>query len=209
MAIIRQQVCHHQGQYFYIEIHAIHNKPWAPVVTWELLKPFGFSFIQIHRLLTHRQSSGTMAESASHRLYVDRKQWIITPHTPPNTQAYQINGTEKYLTIPPHTLNCTQSSRKQYTIVANKKVAALDFAQLSFPLIVRKWQPGDTFYPLGMQQRKKLSDFFIDHKIPRPLKAQTWVVTSKGTVVWVMGYRIDNRFKVTDRTERVYEICLE
>ena len=88
-------------------------------------------------------------------------------------------------------------------------MAALDQVKLQFPLGVRRLQPGDTFYPLGMQQRKKLSDFLIDNKVPRPLKAQVWVVTSGGAIVWVIGHRIDNRFKVTDSTQHVYEIRLK
>jgi tRNA(Ile)-lysidine synthase len=97
----------------------------------------------------------------------------------------------------------------QYTIVANKEIAALNRAQLQFPLVVRKWQPGDAFYPLGMQQRKKLSDFLIDNKIPVPLKAQVWVVTSGGKIVWILGHRIDHRFKVTTSTQQVYEMRLK
>ncbi|MEL6413058.1 MAG: tRNA lysidine(34) synthetase TilS, partial [Bacteroidota bacterium] len=85
-------------------------------------------------------------------------------------------------------------------------VAALDWAQLQFPLTVRLWQPGDVFFPLGMQHRKKLSDFLIDQKVPRPYKAQVWVVTSEGKIVWVVGHRIDDRFKLTAATQQAYVI---
>lgn len=205
--IIKRKLCRRQGQDYHIAIDTIRNKPWAPVVAWELLKSLGFSFTQVNTLLAKNRPIGTVVETNGHRLYVDRRHWIVTPYNTPTTRSYQIDATMKHLAISPcTTLHCTHSPRKQYSITAHRQVAALDCAQLHFPLIVRRWQPGDIFYPLGMQQRKKLSDFFIDCKIPRPTKARVWVVTSEGEIVWVVGYRIDNRFKVTDSTRRVYEI---
>jgi tRNA(Ile)-lysidine synthase len=209
VAIIRQQIGHYQGKDYYLAIHAIQDKPWAPVVAWELLKSFGFNFVQINNLLAQKHPSGTMAHSASHRLYLDRRHWIVTPYIEPSSQSYTIEETTKRLAVPPHELQCTQIPRAQYILVANKEVAALNKARLRFPLVVRKWQPGDIFYPLGMQQQKKLSDFLIDNKVPVPLKEQVWVVTSGGEIVWVLGHRIDDRFKITASTEQVYEIQLK
>jgi tRNA(Ile)-lysidine synthase len=209
VATVCQQICHHQGTDYYVAIHAIQDKPWAPVVAWELLKSFGFKFIQISNLLAQKHPSGTMLEAASHRLYVDRGYWIVTPHTESSYQTYTIDVPTKSMTVPPHTLQCTHIPRAQYTIVAKKEVAALNRAQLKFPLVVRKWQPGDVFYPLGMQHRKKLSDFLIDNKIPVPLKAQVWVVTSSDKIVWILGHRIDDRFKITASTQQVYEMMLK
>jgi tRNA(Ile)-lysidine synthase len=209
VATIRQQICHYQGTDYYLAIHTIQDKSWAPVVAWELLKFFGFNFVQINNLLARKRLSGAMVKSASHRLYVDRRHWIVTPRIEPSPQFYAIDATTEYLAVPPHALQCTHIPRAQYTIVANKEVAALNKARLKFPLVVRKWQPGDVFYPLGMQQQKKLSDFLIDNKIPVPLKAQVWVATSGGKIVWILGHRIDDRFKVTAHTEQVYEIRLK
>ncbi len=209
-ATICQRICRQQGKDYYIAIHAIQDKPWAPVVAWELLKPFRFSFIQTSNLLAREHSSGTMVETTSHRLCVDRRHWIITPRTDLNSPShYIIHTTTKSLTMPLHELQCAHIPKAQYEIVAHKEVAALNGAQLKFPLVIRKWQPGDTFYPLGMQQRKKLSDFLIDNKVPVPSKAQVWVVTSDGQIVWVMGYRIDDRFKVATSTQQVYEMRLK
>lgn len=209
VATLRQQLCSQQGDNYYIAVQHIQDKPWAGVVLWELLKPFGFQFSAIQRLLTHNAATGIHIQSPSHYLFVDRGQWIITPCSSPTSSAiYALEATTTQLDLPHHTIQCVKTSRSQYQLKADQLVAALDRAQLHFPLTVRQWQPGDFFYPLGMQQSKKLSDFLIDNKVPRPLKAQVWVVTSQEKIAWVVGHRIDDRFKITDRTEQIYELRL-
>ncbi|HLC83122.1 MAG TPA: tRNA lysidine(34) synthetase TilS, partial [Bacteroidia bacterium] len=83
-------------------------------------------------------------------------------------------------------------------------ITNIDFDKLEFPLEVRKWKNGDVFYPLGMKGKKKLSDFFIDKKISISEKENTWLLTSKNQIVWVIGLRLDDRFKVTDKTKKIY-----
>jgi tRNA(Ile)-lysidine synthase len=90
-----------------------------------------------------------------------------------------------------------------------KNIAALDHEKLKFPLRMRKWREGDWFYPLGMNAKKKLSDFMIDTKIPLNLKEKVYVLMSGDDIVWVMGHRIDHRFRVTDDTRQVFEITQE
>ena len=210
VAAIRQQVCSQQGEDYYVNVQALQDKPWAPVVLGELLKPFGFAWGVLQQLWSHAPSTGTRLETASHCLYVDRGQWIITPcKAPDSPAAYTLEATTTILAIPPYTLQCTQVPRAQYRLVASPAVAALDWDLLQFPLEVRPWQPGDAFYPLGMQQRKKLSDFLIDSKVPRPHKANVWVVASGGEIVWVVGHRIDDRFKLTECTQQVYVLQLK
>lgn len=209
VATLRQQLCSQQGDNYHIAAQVIQDKPWAPVVLWELLKSFGFHFAAIQGLLIHKSATGTHIQSPSHYLYVDRGQWIVTPcSSPTSSSVYILKANTVQLDLPNHTIQSAQIALSQYQLVADKSVAALDQAQLHFPLTVRRWQPGDVFCPLGMQKSKKMSDFLIDNKVPRPLKAQVWVVTSQGEIVWVVGHRVDDRFKVTDCTEQVYELRL-
>ncbi len=85
-------------------------------------------------------------------------------------------------------------------------IACLDFDLLEFPLIIRKWEKGDYFRPLGMTNMKKLSDFFVDNKMSIPEKENTWLLTSGQDIVWVIGKRIDDRFKITPETSRILQI---
>jgi tRNA(Ile)-lysidine synthase len=76
-------------------------------------------------------------------------------------------------------------------------------------LQIRKWVKGDYFYPLGMSRPKKLSDFFIDLKYSKPDKEKQWLLCSGDDIVWVIGRRIDNRFKITDTTKKILIIRVD
>ena len=79
----------------------------------------------------------------------------------------------------------------------------MDADKLKYPLTVRKWHKGDRFIPLGMKGKKKLSDFMIDEKIPLNLKEHVYVLISDSSIVWVINHRIDDRFKVEDKTNSI------
>ena len=93
--------------------------------------------------------------------------------------------------------------RKLKQIPKERNTACLDFDMIQFPLTIRHWLSGDYFQPLGMNQNKKLSDFFVDEKIPVPLKEKIWILASGRSIVWIMGRRIDHRFRITEETRKV------
>jgi tRNA(Ile)-lysidine synthase len=84
----------------------------------------------------------------------------------------------------------------------------LDFQSLQFPLRIRNFRPGDRFKPLGVKGTQKLKEFFIDHKIPRFERTRIPLLISGEMIVWVIGYRIDERVKVTEKTQRVLKVEL-
>jgi tRNA(Ile)-lysidine synthetase-like protein len=116
-----------------------------------------------------------------------------------------VTGAGSYLFPPANTsLN--------FSIVENKRldfsrdIAFVDADQASFPLAIRNWKKGDVFHPFGMAGHKKLSDFWIDRKIPRSKRKQIPLVYKDDHLVWIAGHEIDDDFKVTAKTNRVLKI---
>jgi len=91
-------------------------------------------------------------------------------------------------------------------IPSNSYTACIDYDKLTFPLTLRKWKQGDFFIPIGMKGKKKISDFLKDIKISVDLKKDIFVLTNNNDIVWVVGYRIDERYKITPKTKKVFFI---
>ena len=90
-----------------------------------------------------------------------------------------------------------------FTIPGDEKTVALDADKLEYPLTVRTPKPGDRFMPLGMRGFKKISDFLIDSKVPLYDKQKVQLLCSGNDIAWVVGMRIDERFKVTKDTTTI------
>lgn len=84
----------------------------------------------------------------------------------------------------------------------------VDASKVKFPLTIRSWQKGDVFIPLGMNGKKKVSDFFGEQKLESVEKKMTPIVESNGTIVWIAGKRLDERYKLTDTTTEAYQLSL-
>jgi tRNA(Ile)-lysidine synthase len=86
----------------------------------------------------------------------------------------------------------------------SEEKAAFDFDRIKFPIQIRKWKEGDYFYPIGMNGKKKLSDFFIDEKLSRFEKEKCCIMCSDEKIMWIIGHRMDDRFKITNKTKKAY-----
>ncbi len=177
------------------------NKLKSPqTYLYEFLKPFGFSNVEDIFLVIARQS-GKQFYSTTHRIIVDRNELIIQPIFEEKMEEYFIEEKKTEIVLPIHlSLNISEN----LAIQKDKNIAMLDYDKLQFPLKLRKWNKGDFFYPLGMKCKKKLSDFFVDNKISIPEKEQVWVLCSGQEIVWIVGRRIDERFKISENSKKTY-----
>ncbi|TSJ80890.1 MAG: tRNA lysidine(34) synthetase TilS [Candidatus Cardinium sp.] len=189
----------------YLAIDPIIDQPWAATVAFELLRPYGFTFQAIKKLIKGDRISGKTIHSTDYTLYVDRKAWLIIPKKRPLLQQAAITSTTE--SYGDYRLHLHIYASANYIIKKTAMVGAFDYDRLQFPLMIRPWQAGDFFHPLGIKGRKKISDLLIDLKIPMAIKNKVLVVTSKDQIIWVVGHRIDERFKIKETTKKVLEIA--
>ena len=170
------------------------------VVLRELLTPY--SFTETDKIIDSLYSeSGKIFYSETHKLLIDRTEILIKEKKDIEFVSVEIKEEKKQITIP---LMLKFSTLKSTEISNKKTIATLDFDKLEFPLVLRKWELGDYFFPLGMSGKKKISDFFIDEKFSRFEKEECYLITSNSEIVWVVGHRISEKFKITDETKKLY-----
>jgi tRNA(Ile)-lysidine synthase len=150
--------------------------------------------------------SGHFVSSSTHKVIRDRDFLITTTVETDTTNLILIEGIP--CTVTTRDMNLHFSfQKKPGTIPATTHIAYLDADKLTLPLVLRRWRQGDYFYPLGMgMKKKKLSKFFIDQKIPVHEKEKIWVLESDKRIVWVAGWRLDERFKIKPTTEKALKI---
>ena len=181
---------------------------YHPLETYlfELLYPFKFNISQVHQILQSLHISGKTFYSSEYELLIDRKELLLKKIDTKEITPVSIEEKQTKLEFPFSCFMKIIPFDNLSQIPITNQTAFLDFDKLHFPLTLRKWQQGDFFYPLGMNQAKKLSDFFIDSKASVFEKENTWLLCSGENICWVVGKRIDNRYKINNFTSRAYVI---
>ncbi|MBP6976831.1 MAG: tRNA lysidine(34) synthetase TilS [Bacteroidales bacterium] len=186
----------------------------SPITAYltEFLAPLGFNYPTIEKIAGSLTGiSGKLFLSPTHCLLKDRRRLIVTPldiGTPQAAREYFIDADVHRLNTPLPIRIEREEVTVNLRLDTRPEVANLDLALIRFPLWLRKWKRGDRFYPLGMNQSKKVSDFFIDEKLSLIGKSNAWILESDGKIIWIVGHRIDNRFAITSRTRNVLRIEL-
>jgi tRNA(Ile)-lysidine synthase len=188
-------------------------KKSAPLETiiYEIIKDYHFSPSQTDDVIRLMESSnGKYVSSATHRIIKNRKWLIIAPNLDESVSHVVVEQHKSPVNYPEGMLYIKEIVPGQpgYVSVPDG-TEILDASKIQFPLMLRKWKAGDYFYPLGMKKKKKLARFFIDQKLSKTIKEKTWVLVMDSQIVWVVGHRIDNRFRVTDETRQMLMIRKE
>lgn len=202
----KQKVLSNENDNTIIDIELLKQTPFPETLLFEILTTFNFNSAVTNEVYSSLETnSGKQFYSKTHRVVKDREQLFITPIAEQNENIYYIENGDIEL-FKPFNLNVEKVVADGFTIIKKENTACLDFEKLEFPLLIRKWKQGDYFQPLGMSGFKKVSDFFIDEKIPLHEKENIWILCSSEKIVWIMGLRIDNRFKVTPQSKQVLKI---
>lgn len=203
----RKKLIERNGTELFIPILKLKKSRPLNTVAYEIFKDYNFSYKQSQQILALMDKEpGRMVYSATHQLLRDRKWFILSPVSSGKKTQVMIEENNRSITVENIRLTLTKVGAHGFVITPDASVAALDADKITFPLQLRKWKPGDYFYPLGMRKKKKLSRFFIDLKLSLFEKEKIWVLLSGPRILWVVGLRIDDRFKVTKKTQRILKI---
>ncbi|MBT8285062.1 MAG: tRNA lysidine(34) synthetase TilS [Flavobacteriaceae bacterium] len=194
-------VPYHKG--YKISLEALKKLQPEESYMYEIFKPYGFtSWADIIALLT--AMSGKEVHSKTHRLIKDRKHLILQefPKQGPISETDEIPEVTGDLPLEIRIEEVEEIKEKNNTILY------IDKETLNHKLTVRKWKKGDYFYPLGMEGRKKVSKFFKDEKMDAVAKQNQWLLCCGDDIVWIIGRRADDRFKITEKTRHILKVTL-
>jgi len=208
---VRKKLVRKEKHKFVIDTGKLKGLAPAATYLYEILSPYGFNEAHVKEVL--RSLGGTelkVFEAPYWTLVKERAGLVLSPRkigTERETHPeYVIRKGRKSQFIPVRLTLREFEHTPGLVIPTGKEFATLDAGKLEFPLRLRHWRPGDAFLPFGLNRKKKVSDFFIDSKLTREEKENTWILWSGNKIVWIVGMRIDNRFRVTAKTRRVLEI---
>lgn len=199
------QLCARTDSGLSINLKLLKENPQKELVLFEMLNEFGFNFTQVSQILQSNETgSGSHVESKSHTLLKNREELILKEKFETSNEIWRI---EKGADTIQNPIILQFKYKDQFSVNKDEIVGQFDYHKLRFPLFLRKWKEGDFFYPIGMKGKKKLlSDYFIDLKMSVLEKNETWLLCSGRDIVWIVGKRMDERFKIDQKTEQVLEI---
>ncbi len=202
--MIYQQVAQEANDEIHFNLKKLKQLPNFHSYLYQWLREFGFTaWDDIYALAD--SLSGKVVYSASYRLLKNRDFLILSPLRSQNeTAEFTINENQKDVNVPIKLSFCEATDISH---MPNNTIF-VDAENIKFPLVLRKWNEGDIFQPLGMNgQSKKVSKHFKDEKLSLLEKENTWLLLSKQTIVWIVGSRQDERFKVTNTTKHIIQIA--
>lgn len=190
----KQRVLNEDG----ICINALLNEPSPEALLFEILYPLGFNTTQTENIFsTLSGQSGKQFSSKGWRVIKDRRWLLIEKET-----------NEKESMLPNLFIGKEQEYTPEFIIPKEKDIACLDADKLTEALTVRKWQTGDRFIPFGMKGKKLISDYLTDKKFSLSQKENQWLLCCGEQIVWLIGERIDNRFRIDNQTRKIIIISL-
>lgn len=191
-----------KGDTLYIHRDQLESHPFRETLLFEILRPYQFSEEVIFRVLEQGQT-GRQFYAPQYRLLVDRADFLVEPLSNAHEQEIVCANMEDlchYFEVEEHPVEHPMHFSE------DNQVFYLPVRKLKFPVVLRHWKEGDFFYPLGAKGKKKLSDFFIDQKVNRLQKEQVLLFCIDDDIAWIVGYRSDERFKVSSEDTQYYKI---
>ncbi|MCS6819432.1 MAG: tRNA lysidine(34) synthetase TilS, partial [Chitinophagales bacterium] len=194
----------------YISIQKLKKLPEKKSILFSILRPYGFNHEQTDDILEHIDyPPGAVYCTDSARIIRDRRFLVLTKGKATSSSLHYIFEDTQYLTVESFTLHFKKLNELPTQLKTPPHKILVNGEKLRYPLILRRWKEGDYFYPFGMGgKKKKLKKFFTDIKLPLHEKEKVWVLESDKRIVWVVGYRADERFKLNKNANHILEISI-
>lgn len=194
-----KEICVENKDELVINISLLLKEPQKETLLFEWLSPKGFKTQQIQQLciaLENNDNVGKLFNTSTHRLVIDRTSIYVRANNPSyELEEYIITNNEETSHLP---IKLTIKKTTTANISNNKNSICIPYIKTTFPLVLRKWKQGDSFKPFGMKGNKKLSDFFKDEKLNQFEKENCWLLCNSEHIIWVVGYRMDERCRITN-----------
>ncbi len=180
-------------------------------IVWEIFKDFNFTSHQVTEIIKLLDANnGATILSSSHQILNNRNWFIISIIANKSNAHFLIEKNSAKIEFEEGQLRFEKiEHHSSFKISTYQNTVTLDTKNITYPLLLRKWKTGDYFYPLGMNKKQKLSRFFINQKLSMLDKEKIWVLESNKKIVWIVGHRIDDRFKLISSTKNVLKITYE
>jgi tRNA(Ile)-lysidine synthase len=206
IALHKKDLLEKKGNEIHIPVLKLKKTVPLNTIVYEIIKDYNFSSHQVDEVINLLDSgSGKYIQSSTHRIIKNRNWIIIAPNDFREAEHVIVEGVGRW-SLAGGELQIEKFSAANYKLQTENNIASVDADKISFPLFLRKWKQGDYFYPLGMHKKKKLSRFFIDNKLSKTNKEKIWVLESNKKIAWIIGMRIDDRFKITPQTKSILNI---
>ncbi len=208
---VKQEIIEQEKDLIKINISKLLLLNPMKIYLYEILSEYGFNEANINDITqSFEEISGKQFFSKTHRIVKDREYIFVEQRKEsPVNDFFLINQNQGSLIFPLKMQFEVLKDLRFINISKDKNVAMLDFDLLKFPLVLRKWRQGDSFVPFGMRKEKKLSDYFTANKYSIIDKENQWILCSEDKIVWLVGERIDDRFRISNKTKNILKIELE
>ncbi|MGZ3846285.1 MAG: tRNA lysidine(34) synthetase TilS [Flavisolibacter sp.] len=199
---IKKKLCFRRGSEVLIPVLKLQKYEHTSLI-YEIIKDYGFGEKQVEEVLKlAKADSGKFIENDRYQV-IKHRNWLVIAQVNNVTDTIAIEKGRERVNYAGGQLHLKTISKESFRLQKKEAIAQLDTRKIEYPLLLRKWKKGDYFYPLGMPKKKKLARFFIDLKLPKNQKENIWVLESNNRILWIVGIRIDDRFKVTDSSREV------
>jgi tRNA(Ile)-lysidine synthase len=204
-----ERIAIRKGSDYYLSIAELNLLDPIATYLYEFLRPFHFNSEVVNDIVySVGNLPGKQFLSHTHRLVRDRESLILTSLKRDNQKVHYVDATCSELSSPVKMKVSIIERKYKFQIPDSTRIGCIDIDKVQFPLIIRRWKRGDFFKPLGMSGIKKLSDFFVDQKMSIPEKENTWILANGEQVVWIIGRRLDDRYKITSATKNILKLEL-